>query len=165
MPHFPFKFFDLGFTKVISFTFTEKLLSTFLRQSKIGRGTKRTDFLLPGCCTRIWKSLLFWLFCTYPEYILCILQYAVKHGKNQYMRFSDHPSGQIFIKYGIGNCSSVFILFEYLCSTLHDARTMFKVINWYPLITKTSETFSKYFLNTLPPTKYLNLSQNMIFYF
>lgn len=111
MPHFPFKFFDLGFTKVISFTFTEKLLSTFLRQSKIGRGTKRTDFLLPGCCTRIWKSLLFWLFCTYPEYILCILQYAVKHGKNQYMRFSDHPSGQIFIKYGIGNCSSVFILF------------------------------------------------------
>lgn len=111
MPHFPFKFFDLGFTKVISFTFTEKLLSTFLRQSKIGRGTKRTDFLLPGCCTRIWKSLLFWLFCTYPEYILCILQYAVKHGKNQYMRFSDHPSGQMFIKYGIGNCSSVFILF------------------------------------------------------
>ena len=43
MPHFPFKFFDLGFTKVISFTFTEKLLSTFLRQSKIGRETKRTD--------------------------------------------------------------------------------------------------------------------------
>ena len=87
MPHFPFKFFDLGFTKVISFTFTEKLLSTFLRQSKIGRGTKRTDFLLPGCCTRIWKSLLFWLFCTYPEYILCILQYAVKHGNKTVYAF------------------------------------------------------------------------------
>ena len=88
MPRFLFKFFDSDFTKVISHRrFTEKLLSAFLRQSKIGRGTKRTDFLLPGYCTRIWKSLLFWLFCTYPEYILCILQYAVKHGNKTVYAF------------------------------------------------------------------------------